>query len=134
MDRRKFSYILKYEDDIKELSQKHNLDFEESIYMIDYFFKTFKDFITEEKMPKIQITNLGTFKPTIGKLNYQIRMTLFYYRIGSISREKTVKRISKLWAIKQRLIKESMGIATWDCWRKHDSLEEIIKNCKCQNL
>lgn len=132
MDKKNLSYILKYEDEVKELCEEHGIEFEDSLEMIDYFFKTFKGFITEEKMPKIQVTNLGTFKPTLGKLDYQIRMTLFYYRRGSISREKAVSKISKLWTIKQRLIKEANGEATWDCWRKNNTLEEIKENCRCQ--
>ena len=114
---RNTNYLRRFEDEITELSNKHGVSKQDVSDMIDSFFADFKQSIIDPRMPTVKITNLGTFKPTIGKINWQIRNSFRHYRAGRVSRETMVSRIQYLWPIKQRLMKEKAGISTWKEWR-----------------
>lgn len=126
---RSTSYLKRVYDVVTQLSEEYDVTEEEVEIILDHFFRTQKELIADARMPKIQITNLGTFKPTIGILNWQLRKTLHLYREGTIERDVAVKRISHLWPIKQRLIKEKQGCETWREWRD----KEIIPNAKAED-
>lgn len=114
---RNTKYLRRFDEDIKELSEELELGEEETREVIDEFFIDMKSMITDSRMPTIKITNFGTFKPSIGKLNWQMRSALRAYRDGKIPRKRAVDKITHLWAIKQRLIKEKNGKNTWKDWK-----------------
>jgi hypothetical protein len=115
------NYLSRFKDDITEISRDNSLIEESVEEMIDKFFTSMKDIITDPRMPTVKITNFGTFKPSIGKINWQIRLALKYFRSGNITRERAVTKISHLWSIKQRLIKERLGEPTWNEWNKKNA-------------
>jgi nucleoid DNA-binding protein len=112
------SYLQRLDADIDLLAKKHEIDKEELKQTIDHFFMTMSEFIQDERMPKIFIKNLGTFKPTPGKINQILRKAFKQYRENKIPREQLVKKIKETWPVKQRLIQERNGEVTWKEWRK----------------
>ena len=117
MKERSTTYLQRYSEIIKIISESCGIPIKDVEEMIDYFFFTFNKFITDPRMPKIRISNLGTFKPTIGKINKNLWHGFKYYRLGLFSREKMVQRIQAVWEIRERLKKENRGIHTWKEWR-----------------
>lgn len=111
-------YLRKLNSVIDDLSKEHELPREEIEDYLDHFFKTLKTFIEDERIPKIQITNFGTFRGSPGKINFVIRYWIKMYRRGNLDRQKLNEKISKIWKIKQRIISEKMGKETWKEWRK----------------
>lgn len=122
-----YPYLEKYRDRLSKVIENHDVNEEELQEIVDYFFETLREYITDRRMPKIQITNFGTFKPTIGMMNWWIQRELWFYKMGYSDRERVVDKITHLWIIKQRLIKEKNGEATWEYWRKN-TMEQIIKD------
>ena len=110
-------FLIKHRDTIKELCEKHEIEQEVLEDIIDNFFADFKKFITDPRMPKIQITNFGTFKVSVGKINWFLKVSFFHFKIGNIDRENIIKRIKRVWPVKQRLIKEDNGKETWKEWK-----------------
>lgn len=119
---RNITYLQRFRKGLEGIANKHELNKDEIDEIIDHFFQTMKKFVTDPRMPTIKVTNLGTFKPSIGKLNWQIRAAIKQIRAGKPP-EKLKKKISRLWSVKQRLIKEKRGDCTWKKWRDKDDLE-----------
>lgn len=111
-------YLRRLDKELKQICKDFeikNPDYVDDI--IDTFFKTVKGYIEDERVPVIHITNLGAFKPTILKINYELRRSFFNFRQGRLSREKLADHVSKVWEVKQRLIKEASGGSTWNEWK-----------------
>ena len=113
----KFNYLQRYRPMLKEISEEHEISEREVEHIVDHFFQTFRESIMDPRMPKIQITKFGTFRPTIGAINRHLRLSFYNFHHGRISRERMVERIKRVWPIKQRLLKEKNGEATWKEWR-----------------
>lgn len=111
------NYLRRYNNQIEEIEKLVGVNRDKIIEIIDDFFVDLKSKITDPRMPTVKITNLGTFKPSIGLLNWQIKSALRAYRGGKIERDRAVSKITHLWAIKQRLIKEKSGEETWSDWK-----------------
>lgn len=134
MVKRNTNYLLRYEDIIDKLSKKYQVPVEEVKDVIDYFFVTFKENITDPRMPTIKISNLGTFRPTIGRFKWHIRSIRSNYRRKRISREAAHSRLAYIWPVYRRLILEKCGHSTWKEWRdmyKHKK-DESKKESKKQ--
>lgn len=112
-------YLQRFEKEIKNIAKSKGLTDSEVRDLVDKFFKSFKKKITDPRMPTIKITNLGTFKPTISRLDYQIKRYIAMIRSGKVSNSEQLykDKINYLWKIKQRLIKEGDGQETWKEWR-----------------
>lgn len=123
------SYLKRLNPIIKKLSAEYQVPEESIEFMFDEFLTDLKDMIQDPRMPKIQITNWGTYKPSIGKINWQIRRAFYDFRNGSITREALQKKVSMLWPVKQRLIKEQKGESTWIEWRN----KELIPYAETKN-
>lgn len=117
MTERNTTYLRRFDKIIKNLSEKHGVDEDEIRGMIDHFFFTLKRFITDPRMPTIKITNFGTLKPSIGKLNWQIKNAVKQLRKNPDDPTRLHTKIRHLWAVKQRLIKEKNKEETWKEWR-----------------
>lgn len=112
-------YLQRFDKQIKEIAESKGLSNSEVRDLIDRFFRSFKNKITDPRMPTIKITNLGTFRPTISRLDYQIKRYIAMIRSGRVNKSEQLykDKINHLWKIKQRLIKEASGEETWKEWR-----------------
>lgn len=115
---RNTGYLRKFDKEVDDLSKKYNLKREESEDLLDHFFITMKKFIEDERMPKIQITNFGTFRPSTRKINFVIGHWIRMYKRGNMERSVLNEKISKIWKVKQRIISEKLGKETWKEWKK----------------
>lgn len=111
------NYLKSLNDVLKEVSEKHEISIEDLKDLLDHFFKTFKYFIEDPRMPTIKITNLGTFKPNLSKINYHIRRQILRFKKSGGNADRLKIKIKKLWPIRDRLIAESKGKITWLEWR-----------------
>lgn len=119
-------FLYKHPDMVKDFSEKYGISQKEVESIIGHYFFSLKDVMTDWRMPKVVIPNVCTFKPKLGKINWWIQRQFYNYRLGHISREKISDRISKIWPIRQRLIKEDMYTkdsgpeeGTWREWRDY---------------
>lgn len=113
-------YLQRFEDTIKEIARSKDLSDGEVREMIDKFFKSFKSKVTDSRMPTIKITNLGTFKPSLSRIEYQIERFRNMIKHGhrtNNSEKVLINKINHLLEIRQRLICEANGEATWKEWR-----------------
>lgn len=121
---RNTSYLRRYKDILEEIAEENDMKSEEIERIVDHFFITLKKLITDWRMPKIQITNFGTFKPSIGRIDFVIKTTFRYFKRGNIPRERLVSKIKQIWGVKQRLIKEDLGHLTWNEWKSKEDAEK----------
>jgi hypothetical protein len=124
------NYLRRYKEIIEELSKKHNVSIQDIEFMIDFFFITFKRFITNIWMPTIRITNLGTFRPTLGRLDWHIAIKIKYLRKGVKDPDKVRVKLRHYLVVRKRLWNEKLGHNTWKEWKsklKDDSQKEVQK-------
>lgn len=134
MKERNTNYLKRYSEIINTISETLGIPVKDVEEIIDYFFFTFKVFITDPRMPKIKISNLGTFKPTVGKIKKNLWHAFKYYRLGTFPRERMVMRVQAVWEIMKRLQKEAKGEHTWKEWRdKYKNKNESKKESKKQS-
>ena len=135
MEKKNSAYLLKFKKEISFLAKKYNLSEDEVGEIIDDFFVSMKSYITDLRIPTIKITNLGTFKPTPSKINYQIRKYIKYAKRSTGEELEKVKvMISNTWKVRTRLKREANGEVTWKDWRdkKLKSYAEIKSERKEQ--
>lgn len=130
--RKNSNYLNQTKDQVKKVAETFNLNEEETGEIIDEFFLILREFLNDERMPTIYIPYLGKFSPTIGSIRRSLGITFRLYRSGAIPREIAVYRIKKFWPIRQRLIKEKLGIPqhySWkdipNNWTKHGIKEDF---------
>lgn len=111
------SYLRRIEPELKKIAKDNDLEKEELEQLIDEFFVVLKGFLEDPRMPKIQLTNFGTFKPSLRKINQDLRRGMARYRAGLLSKEFLVEKIHRLWPIRNRLINEKRGVHTWKEWK-----------------
>lgn len=111
-------YLRKLNSVVDDLSKNHNITKAEVEDLLDHFFKTLKTFVEDERIPKIQITNFGTFRASPAKINFVIKHWIAMYKRGNLDREVLNAKISKIWKVKQRVISEKLGKETWKEWRR----------------
>lgn len=97
----------KFEGELNKLGVKHQLTKSQQKDILTAFFDDLKMMIGDPRMPKIRINNLGIFTPCSGQISRTLWKTFWWRNIGQGSLEKFRKRISWLWPIRQRLIKEN---------------------------
>lgn len=95
--------------------------------ILDSFFTTFKNTLEDPRLPTIRITNLGTFKTTIPKLNFYIKSAISRYRKGDMSYEDCKRKVQWMWTVRNRLKKERSGGVTYPEWKKESKLDELRK-------
>lgn len=114
------NYLQRHEKAIEEIAEKYGIETKEAEELIDQFFLDMKSSITDERMPTIKITNLGTFGPSMGKLEWQRKHASYHLKKGECTeskKEKLKEKITKLQVVKERLEKEKRGEETWKEWR-----------------
>lgn len=124
MEIKNISYLRKIEPELKKIAKDHNLEKEQLEELVDEFFITLKGFMEDPRMPRIKLTNFGTFKPSLRKINHDIRRSMIRYRAGLLKREFLVDKIKRLWPIRNRLINEWNGVHTWDEWKNRSLVAE----------
>jgi len=105
-------------DIIKKVAKEHDMEEEEVEQILDHFFRTLKMFMMDSRIPKIQITNFGTFRTSIALLRWHMRMAFWYREKGWWNTERVRNKIKKLYPIKNRLVEEKMGKYTYKKWQK----------------
>jgi len=99
------------------VSEEHNIPKEELEELVDCFFAQMKEYITDPRMPKIRITNFGTFRPQIGKIELIIKRWIRYSKFSG-KKEGLAQKLRPLWKVRRRLVEEKHGVATWKKWKK----------------
>ena len=117
--------IKKFEPELNRLGVKHNLTKSEIEFILTCFFDDLKSFITDVRMPKIKITNLGTFAPSIAQINRVLYKSFYWRALGRKSEDKLRILIKKVWKIRRRLQEEKKGRVTFAEWhgKSQDFLE-----------
>lgn len=128
---RNTAYLGKFKGIIKALADQFNVSEEYVEDLIDNFFLTLKKFITDPRMPTVKISKWGTFKPTLGKLNWAIGTTLFHMSQDRGDRDKMFKKIRVVQHVKERLLREKAGELTWKEW-KNKTIEDLEAEGKKQ--
>lgn len=117
MEKNSTAYLKRFDGIIRNLSKKHGVSEEELTLIIDRFFLLLKSWVTDLRMPTIKITNLGTFKPSLKKIDNHIRKSICKIREGHPKSDMYRKRVSVLWQVRRRLKDEINGVVTWKEWR-----------------
>jgi len=112
------NYLRRLDEVLERLEQDHGLSKEDISWIMDQFFKDFKDYLADPRLPTIKISNFGKFRPSEKKLNYRMWRAIQAYKAGKLSREVVVSVIKHLWPIKQRLYDEKAGKETYRTWNK----------------
>lgn len=119
-------FLAKYPGLVKELAERYELSEQEVTQIVGHYFVALKDSFTDWRMPIIVIPQIGSFLPSLGKINWYIKRCLHNYRLGYITKEKLDQRIKSVWPIRGRLKKEKTFTsttqaddATWKTWRRY---------------
>jgi hypothetical protein len=118
MKEKNIKYLRQHRDVVDELGKEYEMDVGEIEEIIDQFFQIMKGFVIDPKMPSLKIGNLGTFKPTIGRLNWHIEATKRH--MSSEDDPKALSKIDHLSKVVRRLEREKNGDITWKEWRDKD--------------
>ena len=101
------------QDVVKEKSVS-KLDIEE---IMDSVFFVMREEIDSHRAPKVVIPYLGTFRPSLKKVNNKIWEAIIKFRINIWPRKRTVIQIALFWKIRNRLIHEKRGKQTFREWQ-----------------
>src|SRR5688572_14192637 len=93
------SSLARFNEVFKKLAEKHGVSETLVSDIIDHFFQTLIKFITDPRMPTIKIMHFGTFRPKIGKIEWQIRSIIKHYRKANITRERAKERLDYIYPI-----------------------------------
>lgn len=92
----------------KKIGKKYNVS-EEVVKMIErHNFSYIASHMRERKTDPILIHNFGTFSGSLSKTNNEIRKYIKYYKSGKVTREFVVEVITKLWALRNEIIKQKI--------------------------
>lgn len=131
---RNINYLKKFDDFVSLMSKDEEVSKDEINFMIDQFFFDFKESLEDPRMPTIKITNFGTFKTTIGKLQWHINICNDKLNKGIGVPEVLNKRIEYLTPILDRLKREKAGESTWKEWRDKSKQYEKKSKSKKQKV
>lgn len=123
-------FLDRYKEIITTLAEKFDLTYEEVFEIIDHFFITLKKFLTDVRMPTIKISKWGTFKPSIGWINWYIQRALWHMSRDQGDRDKMFRKIRVVQRVKDRILQEKQGVNTWKTWKnlKEEELEAESKD------
>lgn len=115
--KRNSNYLKQTENELKIAADKAGISIEEGQELLDDFFKIIRDFLNDERMPSFHIPYVGRFNATLGSIRRSLRLTFRMFRDGRIIKDIAIYRVKKFWPIRQRLIKEKLGIPQYKHWR-----------------
>lgn len=116
--RRNSPYLTQTEEEIKKSAEEAGISLEDGKKVIDHFFRSFRYFLHDDRMPTIVIPVWGKIKPTFGSIRRAIRSSFRLFREGRIPRRILEYRIKKYWPIRLRLIYEKLHHRTFLFWYK----------------
>jgi hypothetical protein len=128
--RRNSPYLTQTEPQIKEAAEAAGISLEDGKKILDHFFKTFRYFMHDDRMPTISIPVWGKITPTFGSIRRAIRASIRMYRQNRIPKRILEFRIRKFWPIRLRLAYELKHHSTFLFWYKipRDWVSIYLKN------
>lgn len=110
-----------FEAIINKLSVKHKIPPSRIKLILDHFFKQLKVYLTDKRIPKVVITNWGTFRPSSANIKRALSKKFYWYRLGSVEPESMRTFLRRVWPIYRRLMAERYRWGmTWPFWNKVD--------------
>lgn len=130
ISRRNSPYLTQTENQIKEAAEAAGLTLEDGKKIVDHYFKAFRYFLHDDRMPTILIPSWGKIKPTFGSLRRAIRSSIRLFRENRIPKRIVEYRIKKYWPVRLRLIYEKKKHRTFLFWYKvpRDWVSTYLKN------
>lgn len=116
--KRNSPYLTQTEPEIKQAAEAAGISLEDGKKIIDHFFRAFRFFMHDDRMPTISIPVWGKITPTFGSLRRALRASFRLYRENKIPRRILEYRIKKFWPIRLRLIYEKKHHNTFLFWYK----------------
>lgn len=128
--KRNSPYLTQTESQIKESAESVGISLEDGKKIIDHFFRTFRYFLHDDRMPTISIPIWGKITPTFGSIRRAIRASFRLFRSGRIPKRILEYRIKKFWPVRLRLIYEKRHARTFLFWHKvpRDWVSICLKN------
>jgi hypothetical protein len=113
-------FLSKFEGDLNRLGVKYSLTRKDMEEILEFYFLDLKSFITDPRMPKVKIDNLGTFKPALFLINRTISKYYYWRRLGSDNSRKIRSIINRLWRVRKRIHMEKNKVVTFKQWHKNN--------------
>jgi len=92
----------------KRVAEKHGVSEELVEKVIRHNFSYIAMHERERRTDPILIHNFGTFSGSLSKTNAEIMKYLRYYKAGKTTREFTVEIVTKLWNLRNEIIKQKI--------------------------
>lgn len=118
-------YLKKLQPILNRVGKRHNIPINEGEFILGWLFKSFRNALTDPRMPKVMLPNIGTFKVTVTNLYRSLRRSIQWHRHGATTRKYINNRIAYLWAVRNRLLKEANGEITWKEHKKPEVREKF---------
>lgn len=123
-------YLKKLRPILNRAGKKHGITVEEGEFIIGKFFESFRDALTDPRVPKVMLPLFGTFQPKIKYIYRSLRASIRFHKSGGTTREYLNARIRRIWPVRNRLIEEANKGTTWNSWRKESVKEKFIQLVK----
>lgn len=114
--RKNSPYEKQTEPQIQAAADSIGITKEQGMKILDHFFLTFREFLSDERMPTIFFPGFGLFRPTIGSIRRALRISFRLFKENKMPREIAVYRVRKFWPIRKRLIYEKNSENTTRDW------------------
>lgn len=118
-------YLKKLRPILNKVGQKHMIPISEGEFILNSFFESFRDAITDPRIPRVKFPNIGNFHPRLPRIYDSLKRSIRYYRKGGLTREYINARIRRIWPVRNRLFSESKGEITWKEWKSKDMYEKM---------
>lgn len=90
----------------KKVAEKFNIS-EDTVKRIEYhIFDYIRIHMQKGETDPILIHNFGTISPNLSQTQKEIRRVIARYRKGKIDREEAVKKVTRLWKIRNAAISQ----------------------------
>lgn len=122
---KQFFWIDRFPNWTDAVLKKHpNLSKADLENLVQIVFKFIHEKMSNPTYPIIRIKGFGAFQPSLKKLNFSMRMSIYMYRKGKAYRETVVNKIKRLWPIRKRIIAENNGAYTYRNWKQYHKASE----------
>ena len=111
-------YLKQTEKELEMYGKIVGITLEQAQRIIQIFFLTLREFLSDERMPTIMLPGFGKIRPTLGAISKTFRLSLRYYKEKKIPKQILDWRLKRLWPVRLRLIYEKSGKNTYKHWSK----------------
>lgn len=138
-------YLKQTEPELIQAAEAAGISLEKGKELIDEFFSIIKYFLNDERMPTLYLPFFGKMHATIGSIRRAFGVSFKLLRNGGLPPHVIKYRIKKFWPIRNRLIKEKLGIPQHQYWRDiprewykesmpelYDEVDKFFKNDKVE--